>query len=65
MKYIIEKKFLVGDEIYHRLAKVLDTLPKGFPTTESGIEIKALISVSTNNLGRKRIQKSLRLSYYA
>jgi hypothetical protein len=55
----------MGDEIYHRLAKLLDTLPKGFPTTESGIEIKALISVSTNNLGRKRIQKSLRLSYYA
>jgi len=32
----------MGDEIYHRLAKVLDTLPNGFPTTESGIEIKLL-----------------------
>lgn len=30
------------DEIYHRLAKVLDTLPNGFPATESGIEIKLL-----------------------
>jgi NAD-dependent dihydropyrimidine dehydrogenase PreA subunit len=32
----------MGDEIYHRLAKVLDMLPNGFPTTESGIEIKLL-----------------------
>ena len=32
----------MGDEIYHRLAKVLDTLPNGFPITESGIEIKLL-----------------------
>jgi electron transport complex protein RnfB len=30
------------DEIYHKLAKVLDTLPNGFPSTESGIEIRLL-----------------------
>jgi Pyruvate/2-oxoacid:ferredoxin oxidoreductase delta subunit len=30
------------DEIYHRLAEVLDTLPNGFPSTESGVEIKLL-----------------------
>ena len=29
-------------DVYARLAKVLDTLPNGFPATESGIEIKLL-----------------------
>lgn len=32
----------MNDELYHQLAKVLDTLPNGFPATESGIEIKLL-----------------------
>jgi Uncharacterized Fe-S center protein len=32
----------MSDEIYHTLAKVLDTLPNGFPATESGVEIKIL-----------------------
>ena len=32
----------MADEIYHKLARVLDTLPNGFPTTESGVEIKLL-----------------------
>jgi hypothetical protein len=32
----------MGDEIYHKLAKVLDTLPNGFPATDSGVEIKLL-----------------------
>ena len=32
----------MSDEVYYRLAKVLDTLPSGFPATESGIEIKIL-----------------------
>ena len=26
----------MSDEIYHKLAKVLDTLPNGFPSTDSG-----------------------------
>ncbi len=30
------------DDVYRKLAKVLDTLPNGFPATESGIEIKIL-----------------------
>ena len=30
------------DKIYQNLAKVLDTLPNGFPATESGIEFKLL-----------------------
>lgn len=32
----------MSDEIYRRLAKVLDTLPNGFPSTESGVEIRIL-----------------------
>jgi Pyruvate/2-oxoacid:ferredoxin oxidoreductase delta subunit len=32
----------MSDQIYRKLAKVLDTLPSGFPATESGIEIKIL-----------------------
>jgi len=32
----------MSDEVYCRLAKVLDTLPNGFPSTESGVEIKLL-----------------------
>ncbi len=32
----------MSDEVYVKLAKVLDTLPNGFPATESGAEIKLL-----------------------
>jgi H+/Na+-translocating ferredoxin:NAD+ oxidoreductase subunit B len=32
----------MSDGIYQQLAKVLDTLPNGFPATENGIEIKLL-----------------------
>jgi len=32
----------MSDKVYHKLAKVLDTLPNGFPATESGVEIKLL-----------------------
>ena len=35
----------MSDEIYHKLAKVLDTLPNGFPSTESGVEIQLLKKV--------------------
>jgi len=37
----------MGDEAYHRLAKVLDTLPNGFPATPSGIEIRILKKIFT------------------
>ena len=33
---------MMNDEAYYKLAKVLDTLPNGFPATESGVEIKLL-----------------------
>ena len=32
----------MSDEVYKKLAKVLDTLPNGFPSTEEGIEIRIL-----------------------
>ena len=35
------------DEIYHKVAKVLDALPNGFPPTPDGLEIKLLKKVFT------------------
>ncbi len=35
------------DEVYYKLARVLDTLPNGFPATESGVEIKMLKRIFT------------------
>lgn len=32
----------MNDSVYHQLAEVLDTLPNGYPKTESGVEIKLL-----------------------
>jgi len=32
----------MGEDAYDRLANVLDTIPNGFPRTESGVEIKLL-----------------------
>lgn len=32
----------MSGDVYQRLAKVLDTLPNGFPATDSGVEIKLL-----------------------
>jgi len=37
----------MSDEIYHKLAKVLDSLPNGFPATPDGVEIKLLKKVFT------------------
>lgn len=37
----------MNDEVYYRLAKVLDTLPNGFPETKSGIEIRILKKIFT------------------
>jgi electron transport complex protein RnfB len=37
----------MNDEVYRKLAKVLDTLPNGFPATESGLEIKLLKKIFT------------------
>jgi len=37
----------MDEKIYHRLAQVLDTLPNGFPSTETGVEIKLLKKVFT------------------
>lgn len=35
------------EDVYKKLAQVLDTLPNGFPATESGVEIKLLKKVFT------------------
>ncbi|HPJ95267.1 MAG TPA: 4Fe-4S ferredoxin, partial [Deltaproteobacteria bacterium] len=37
----------MNDEVYHRVAHVLDTLPNGFPASESGVEIKLLKKIFT------------------
>ncbi len=35
----------MNDDVYHRLARVLDSLPNGFPATDSGVEIRLLKKV--------------------
>jgi NAD-dependent dihydropyrimidine dehydrogenase PreA subunit len=47
MKIPEGKTTIMSDEMYYRLAKVLDTLPSGFPATKSGIEIKILKKIFT------------------
>jgi Na+-translocating ferredoxin:NAD+ oxidoreductase subunit B len=42
-----ERRKVMSDEVYRRLATVLDTLPNGFPPTESGVEIKLLKRIFT------------------
>ncbi|MBN2284001.1 MAG: 4Fe-4S binding protein [Deltaproteobacteria bacterium] len=37
----------MSEEVYRKLAGVLDTLPNGFPATETGIELKILKKVFT------------------
>ena len=32
----------MGEDIYRKLAKVMDTLPNGFPATETGLELRIL-----------------------
>ena len=32
----------MDDDVYGRLARVLDNLPNGFPATESSVEMKLL-----------------------
>ena len=37
----------MSENIYNRLAQVLDTLPNGFPATESGVEVQLLKKIFT------------------
>jgi len=39
----------MGDEVYRKLAGVLDTIPNGFPATESGVEIRLLKKIFTED----------------
>ncbi|MCX7635580.1 MAG: 4Fe-4S binding protein [Syntrophales bacterium] len=50
-----------GEDIYKRLAKVLDTLPNGFPATDSGVEIRLLKKIFTPE--QAELFCSLRLSF--
>ena len=38
----MDEGMAMDDAVYRKLAKVLDTLPNGFPATDSGAEIKLL-----------------------
>ena len=37
----------MSEEIYRKLAQRLDTIPNGFPTTESGVELRVLAKIFT------------------
>lgn len=37
----------MSEDVYRKLAKVLDTLPNGFPATKSGVEIRLLNKIFT------------------
>jgi Pyruvate/2-oxoacid:ferredoxin oxidoreductase delta subunit len=37
----------MSDDVYRKLAKLLDTLPNGFPATDSGLEIRILEKIFT------------------
>lgn len=49
------------DDVYRRLAKVLDTLPNGFPATDDGLEIRILEKIFAPEEAELFCQ--LRLSY--
>jgi Pyruvate/2-oxoacid:ferredoxin oxidoreductase delta subunit len=56
-----EKVRIMSDDAYRNLAKVLDTLPNGFPATDSGLEIRILERIFTPEEAELVCQ--LRLSY--
>ena len=37
----------MSEDVYKKLANVLDTLPNGFPESDTGVEIKILKMIST------------------
>jgi electron transport complex protein RnfB len=37
----------MADEVYRRLARTLDAIPNGFPSTESGVELRLLAKIFT------------------
>ena len=42
-----DSKNITNEDIYFKLAKVLDTLPNGFPSTQDGLEVKILKKIFT------------------
>jgi electron transport complex protein RnfB len=55
------QEVLMPDMSYQKLARVLDTLPNGFPSTESGVEYKLLQKIFS--LEHAEIFCDMRLSY--
>ncbi len=55
------EKIGMGDEIYGKLAKVLDTLPNGFPSSESGVETAILKKIFSED--EAELFCDLRLSF--
>lgn len=49
------------EHTFHKLAKVLDTLPNGFPATQSGVKIKLLKKIFTP--GQTDLFCDLRLTF--
>jgi len=47
LQFLNRRDNKMDDEIYDKLAKVLDTLPNGFPKTASGVEKKLLKKIFT------------------
>ena len=51
----------MNDTVYPELARLLDTIPNGFPPTESGIEIRLLQKIFTPD--EARLTLNLKLNY--
>jgi hypothetical protein len=47
------------DPVYKQLAERLDTIPNGFPTTESGVELKLLAKLFTPEEAALTVQLKL------
>ena len=45
-------------DVYQRLAKKLDELPNGFPATESGVELKILRKIFTQEEAEMKIGRA-------
>ncbi len=59
--YFIHTGGYMNDSVYHELREVLDTIPNGFPATESGVEIRILKKIFSPE--EARITMQLKLHY--
>lgn len=49
----------MSDQVYYKLREVLDTIPNGFPATDSGVEIKLLKKIFTEEEAGLAVQLKL------